>query len=78
MTHEALGSIVHDSQLEAMLFLIAARQSLSQVIWWQSRLTAVLELCEEGLEEGEEGRKGGREGGTKRGKEGEKEGWIGG
>jgi hypothetical protein len=32
-----------------MLFLIATSQSLSKVIWRKGRLTAVLELSEEGL-----------------------------
>ena len=59
-SYKALCGVVHDAQLEPVLLLVTASQSVPQVVRGEGRLSAVLELGEEGLGEG--GREGGREG----------------
>lgn len=52
--HKALSSVVHDAQLEALLFLEGLGQGAPQGIRGQHFLTAVLELGEDALEEEKE------------------------
>ena len=63
-SYKALCGVVHDAQLEPVLLLVTASQSVPQVVRGEGRLSAVLELGEEGLGEGgrEPGRGGGGEG----------------
>ena len=64
-SYKALCGVVHDAQLEPVLLLVTASQSVPQVVRGEGRLSAVLELGEEGLGEG--GREPGREGGGREG-----------
>lgn len=48
-THKALGSVVHDTQLKALLVLESLGQSAPQCIWRQHTLTAELELSKDTL-----------------------------
>lgn len=49
-THEALGCVVHDAQLEALLVLERLGQSAPQCIGRQNSLAAELELREDALQ----------------------------
>lgn len=52
--HKALGGVVHDAQLEALLVLEGLGQGAPQGVRGQHLLTAVLELGEDALEKEEE------------------------
>ena len=66
-THKALGSIVHEVELEPVLLSVALSQSMTEDVGRNGRLLTVLELCEQVLrgrgEGGERERGREREGG---------------
>ena len=48
-THKALGSIVHEVELEPVLLSVALSQSMTEDVGRNGRLLTVLELCEQVL-----------------------------
>lgn len=50
-SYKALGSVVHNAQLEALLILEGLSQSTAQGIRGQHLLTAVLELGKDALQQ---------------------------
>lgn len=52
LTYKALGGVVHQAELEALLILEGFSQGVSQAVGGQHSLSALLELTEYALEKG--------------------------
>lgn len=49
-TYEALGSVIHEAELEALFVFEGFGEGITQAVRWQHTLTTLLELAEYALE----------------------------